>query len=206
MNNYLIYKHTSPSGKSYIGQTNNYNKRCNHHRSVSSNCRVFTNAIKYYGWDNFTHEILHKNLSLEEANELESICILEHNTLSPNGYNLKTGGLNSNHSQETIEKMRLRAKNRSSDIIDNMIFRCKNMPKESRNKAALTKKLNTFIKLKQQYLLLTLTKDTYSTVEIAKLLSTNKSVITRHLNPTTRTSITGKYVITAQQIHDYFNQ
>lgn len=32
-NIYLIYKHTSPSGKSYIGLTNNYQRRCREHKS-----------------------------------------------------------------------------------------------------------------------------------------------------------------------------
>jgi group I intron endonuclease len=104
MNNYVIYKHTSPSGKSYIGQTNNYNKRCSAHRRTSS-CRGFSFAIKKYGWDNFQHEILMEGLSLEEANHWEPVLIADHNTLVPNGYNLMTGGMNSSHSADTRSKI-----------------------------------------------------------------------------------------------------
>lgn len=102
---FLIYKHTSPSGKSYIGQTNNFNRRTNGHASINSPCRALKNAILKYGWDNFSHEILVDNLTLEQANELETKFILEFNTLSPNGYNLTTGGNNKVASNETKKKI-----------------------------------------------------------------------------------------------------
>lgn len=105
--NHLIYKHTSPSGKAYIGQTKNYEIRCQHHRTrANKSCPSFYKAITKYGWENFTHEILIDGLTHAEANELESFYIKEHGTLSPNGYNLNTGGDNPVMSDETIEKMR----------------------------------------------------------------------------------------------------
>lgn len=108
MKKYLIYKHTSPSGKSYIGQTNDYNRRCNKHKTTSG-CVNFYNAIQKYGWDNFKHEILISGLTLEQANKYEEFYISEHNTLAPNGYNLKTGGHNNNFSTETKQKMSITA-------------------------------------------------------------------------------------------------
>jgi group I intron endonuclease len=101
---YLIYKHTSPSGKSYIGQTNDYRRRCSWHQT-STGCRRFATAIKKYGWSEFQHEILMEGLSLGEANHWESALILEHNTLTPNGYNLTTGGDNKLLSEETKSKI-----------------------------------------------------------------------------------------------------
>jgi len=103
---YCVYKHTSPSGKAYIGQTNNYKRRESEHRNHSRvECRSFQNAIKKYGWDNFKHEILKENLNLEEANYWEIKLINDLKTFSPNGYNLKGGGNGVSHSQETIQKM-----------------------------------------------------------------------------------------------------
>jgi group I intron endonuclease len=104
MDNYLIYKHTSPSGKSYIGQTKHYDKRCQQHQ-ISTNCRALASAIKKYDWDKFQHEILMEGLSLDEANRWEEVLIKELNTLAPNGYNLTTGGANSSPSEETRAKL-----------------------------------------------------------------------------------------------------
>jgi len=91
---YLIYKHTSPSGKSYIGQTTDLKRRNQQHKHPNNECINFRNAIQKYGWDNFIHEILFENLTLDEANKLEEQLIKEHNTMSPFGYNLKFGGNN----------------------------------------------------------------------------------------------------------------
>ena len=57
MKEYYIYKHTNKTnGKSYIGQTSNIKSRWR--ESSYKNNRKFYNALKKYGWDNFTHEIL----------------------------------------------------------------------------------------------------------------------------------------------------
>lgn len=111
--NYLVYKHTSPSGKSYIGITNNYNKRCSAHKTTAG-CKAFSAAITKYGWDSFTHEILLCSLTIEEANMQEQQLILEHNTLSPNGYNLTTGGKVYQLSAET--KARISAANQGKNL------------------------------------------------------------------------------------------
>ncbi len=102
---YLVYKHTSPSGKSYIGITNDYDRRCTEHQR-DPRCRAFHNAIKKYGWDNFTHEILLDQLSEEEALRLEPALILEHDTRYPRGYNLSEGGRGSSLLPESIERLR----------------------------------------------------------------------------------------------------
>lgn len=96
--------HTSPSGKSYIGQTSDFKKRCKEHR-LGSKCTAFSNAVKRYGWDAFTHQVLADGLSLEEANQLEAALISQHNTIIPHGYNLRSGGDNGLHSEETKRKM-----------------------------------------------------------------------------------------------------
>lgn len=100
--NFLIYKHTAPNGKAYIGQTNNLHRRDIVHRNTNG-CRAFANAIKKYGWEAFAHEVLADGLTLDEANALEVAFIAKHNTMSPNGYNLKSGGKNGIPSPESIE-------------------------------------------------------------------------------------------------------
>lgn len=50
----IIYKFTSPSGKSYIGQTNQGNKRYSQHaKSSKSKDGKFQRAIRKYGFENF---------------------------------------------------------------------------------------------------------------------------------------------------------
>jgi group I intron endonuclease len=101
---YCVYKHTSPSGKSYIGQTNNYQKRCVRHRANAERS-VFGAAIKKHGWDNFTHEILKENLTIDEANKFEALLIEENNTIAPNGYNIQSGGKNCIMHKDTRAKI-----------------------------------------------------------------------------------------------------
>ena len=51
------------------------------------------NAVAKYGWENFTHEILADNLTLDEASDAEKRFIEEyHSTDRRYGYNLTDGG------------------------------------------------------------------------------------------------------------------
>ncbi|RWZ87199.1 MAG: hypothetical protein EO766_11755 [Hydrotalea sp. AMD] len=102
---YIIYKFTSPSGKSYIGQTKHLSRRISGHKDPKSECTALRNAIQKYGFESLTLEILANNLTLDEANTLEQQLILEHNTLAPNGYNLHIGGINFIRSEELKQKL-----------------------------------------------------------------------------------------------------
>lgn len=91
----LIYKYTSPSGKSYIGQTSRSPKE----RASDSfghgykHCEAFYNAIiKYGGLINFTLEIIEDNIPVNELDDKERYYISYYNTLAPQGYNLSPGG------------------------------------------------------------------------------------------------------------------
>lgn len=103
---FIVYKHTSPSGKSYIGVTNNLPRRNLAHQAPNSNSSFFYRAINKYGWDNFTHEVLETVNCREQANGLEIKYILEHNTLAPAGYNLTTGGQSYSFSDVVKIKMK----------------------------------------------------------------------------------------------------
>lgn len=82
-----VYKYTSPSGKSYIGQTTYslYDRAGLNGRSYQ-NCSVFYDAIKKYGLENFKIEILDE-VEEKDLERVESEYIQKHNTLLPNGYN-----------------------------------------------------------------------------------------------------------------------
>lgn len=91
---YIVYKHTSPSGKSYIGLTSRLLEERSGHQGIQYKKQAyFYNAITKYGWDNFSHEILQSDLSREEATKLEQFYIdLYHSNDPRYGYNLTNGG------------------------------------------------------------------------------------------------------------------
>lgn len=87
-----IYKYTSPSGKSYIGQTTySIYHRAGADGKRYKNCVVFYNAIQKYGLENFTIEILDE-VPEEELDKIEGMFIKKYNTIRPNGYNYYSFG------------------------------------------------------------------------------------------------------------------
>lgn len=95
MNNekgYCVYKHTTPNGKVYIGQTC---KKPNERWSNGYGYRnqMFYKAIEKYGWDNIIHEIICNNLTKEEADQKEIELISYYDSTNPDkGYNIALGG------------------------------------------------------------------------------------------------------------------
>ncbi len=90
---YSIYRHISPSGKSYIGITKqNVDRRFQNGNGYNTQ-PAFWRAIKKYGWENFKHEIVEENLTEKEASEREDYFIKEvFHSFAPNGYNVAEGG------------------------------------------------------------------------------------------------------------------
>lgn len=90
---FCVYRHTSPSGKVYIGITcQNPIRRWAHGHGYRRN-QYFSNAIAKYGWEAFTHEILFDGLTKEEACEKEIELIKFHRSNNDDyGYNISSGG------------------------------------------------------------------------------------------------------------------
>lgn len=107
---YSVYKHTSPSGKVYIGITKqDPYQRWNNGNGYKKN-EHFYSAICKYGWENFNHEILFSNLTEEEACSREQELIAEFRSNEREyGYNKSIGGekgaLGVVRSEETKKKM-----------------------------------------------------------------------------------------------------
>lgn len=90
---YIIYKHTSPSSKVYIGLTKQDPNRRWQNGIGYETQPYFWNAIKKYGWESFSHEILESGLSMAEALEKEKEYISEYKSNNPEyGYNTLEGG------------------------------------------------------------------------------------------------------------------
>lgn len=86
-----IYKYTSPSGKSYIGQTIcSLDKRAGKNGINYKKCTAFYKAIQKYGFENFEREIL-AEVPQNLLDEFEIKYIQIFNTYN-NGYNSTIGG------------------------------------------------------------------------------------------------------------------
>lgn len=110
-NNYVLYKHTFPNGRVYIGITERkpekrWGKNGNGYKS---NKKMFED-IKKYQWENIKHEIIFSNLSKKEAGELEQLYIERYKAnIEDYGYNKSKGGtlgpLGCKRSEETKKKL-----------------------------------------------------------------------------------------------------
>lgn len=67
-----IYKITNKvNGKIYIGQSINLNRRISEHKRYKDPNQIIDQAIKKYGKDNFTFDII-EECQLEELNQREN--------------------------------------------------------------------------------------------------------------------------------------
>lgn len=96
-----IYKFTNRiTGKSYIGQSRNIQKRYNQHKTrheinnynpIPKEDTYFHSILRHYGFKNFDFEIL-EECTIDELNDKEIYYIEKYNTLFPYGYNKDKGG------------------------------------------------------------------------------------------------------------------
>ena len=104
---WCLYKHTSPSGKVYIGIAKDVKHRWRNNGSGYKGSNRIWYAIQKYGWDNFKHEIIMDGLTREEASEREKEYIALYNATDERfGYNLTSGGYDGIPCKESVEKTR----------------------------------------------------------------------------------------------------
>ena len=114
---YIVYQHKNKiNGKIYIGITSQEPElRWGVNGSNYKSSPHFYSAIQKYGWDNFEHNILFKNLSKEEACLKEQELIKYYNSMNrEHGYNSTSGGETFVMNKETKQKLSEAAKNRIS--------------------------------------------------------------------------------------------
>lgn len=110
----IIYKFTNVvNGKCYIGQSIQKNPKSRFYdhfsKSKNPNKSHFHYALKKYGIDKFTFEIIDSAENLDDLNSLEQYYIQKFNSINE-GYNLRQGGDNKLHNPESIERMRISQK------------------------------------------------------------------------------------------------
>lgn len=114
---YKIYKHTSPSGKVYIGQTSQNNPVQRWRNGGKGYFRknpktqdfqqpAMVNAIMKYPWNLWTHEIIDYADTQEQADFLEQLYIQQFKSTDPKfGYNITSGG-GGHHGQPMLQSTR----------------------------------------------------------------------------------------------------
>lgn len=90
---WAVYKHTSPSGKVYIGITSKKDPRDRWGKGgyLYKNNKLFWKAVEKYGWDNIEHEILRENMEEEDAKNMEIELIAHYKSIGMS-YNVAPGG------------------------------------------------------------------------------------------------------------------
>ena len=92
---YLVYTITSPEGRVYVGKSKaswrELWKRQRRGKGYILHKELYAD-IKKFGWGNFKRECVAKNLTREEASQLEADTIERLGSLYPNGYNKQSGG------------------------------------------------------------------------------------------------------------------
>ena len=104
--NGVVYLLTSPSGKQYVGQTWDYNRRMRDYRRGHGYGEIGV-AIAKHGWNNFTATIIKRGIQTQkELNATETAFIETLGTIWPHGYNLRAGGRGGKHNAKTKAKLR----------------------------------------------------------------------------------------------------
>lgn len=103
----IIYKITNiKTGMIYIGQTTmSIRDRWRLHCSENSTCGLLRDAIRQYGKDSFVMEQVDTGHSRDELNQKEKAWIAKENSISPNGYNIDSGGYYVEYTGESRQKM-----------------------------------------------------------------------------------------------------
>lgn len=86
------------NGKLYVGVTtkgykNRFANHIWHSRKSSGGCRALYNAMRKYGQEAFSVELIDTASGFEEMNQLERKYISMMGSLHPNGYNLTDGAV-----------------------------------------------------------------------------------------------------------------
>lgn len=92
--------------KPYIGFDSRWPCRQKAHKRAKGNCPKFHAAIRKYGADSFKWTVLYQSSDKLHCAEMEKHFIEEYDSVT-NGYNLALGGLLTNHSTETKQKISL---------------------------------------------------------------------------------------------------
>lgn len=121
--NYVVYRHTSPSGKVYIGITCTKPEKRWRNGNGYKNSIKFYSAIQKYRWDNFKHEILFSGLNEISAKMIEEDLIYYYKKQNIS-YNITDGG-EGTRGHKVSEETKQRISERTREAMKNPDIRKK---------------------------------------------------------------------------------
>lgn len=159
----IIYKYTSPSGKSYIGQTiHEYIRKQRHkHAAKTGATNKFYRAVRKYGWNNFIYEVLFTINNDDKTRVKQKLDYMERYYIRKfdsyyNGYNMTEGGEGGSglHTEEYKQRMseRMKLNNPAFNMTDEWrhhiseATRGKTMPDSMKQKTSERMKVNNPMK------------------------------------------------------------
>lgn len=154
---FLVYVHTcNLNGKKYVGMTSKTLEKRSRNGNGYSNNEEFYTDIRKYGWENFTHEVLERNLSKEKAKHFEKYYISLWDTTNPeHGYNITKGGDyvegGWHHKEETKRKQSQSMKGKFAGEKNPMYGKRFKQTEEAKHKIGLASKGNTYVKGRHLY-------------------------------------------------------
>lgn len=138
--NYTIYKFTFSDGKTYIGQTSKLVEERWKNGDGYKGQDVYVPII-LDGWENVKKEILHTNLTQEQANELEKHYIKKFDSIT-NGYNRTTGGSGVKTTINIIEEEK-----KLQELTEELIKICPALTAQSPNKLLTLQEIRALTKI-----------------------------------------------------------
>jgi len=171
------------NNKCYIGQT--IYKRVEKRWSAEKNNPhgLLKPAFKKHGIENFSFEVLHKDIPNEKLNDIEILEIKQRNTIAPNGYNLQTGG-------QTIHVCHPETRKKISESKKNTI-----VSEETRRKIRRTKKDSKLTQSHKDAISKSLKGRKLSIESIQKMAESNKLKVDKF-------SLDGKFIETFHGMKD----
>lgn len=115
-----MYVHVNKiNGKKYVGITSKKNpkERWLKNGKGYESCPAMWRAINKYGWDNFEHIIISRDLTKNEACNLEKLFIKSlHSLVNEHGYNIDHGGSNGSQGRILSEETKRKISENHADI------------------------------------------------------------------------------------------
>lgn len=121
---YYVYVHIlKTDGRKYFGLTCQSLKERWRDGQGYKGCCHFYNAIMKYGWNAFYHDIVFQTNIREEAYNMEESLILQYQTTNEKyGFNIRSGGLTPEVSEESIAKIvaKIKGIKRTGQALENV--------------------------------------------------------------------------------------